>query len=223
LSHQSLIDAVARYYTNKVTEYGPTPKGVDWRDAESQALRFQALIELIPDDGLEVSINDYGCGYGALFDVLAERWEEFQYLGYDVSEAMIAQARARHSADQRASFTTDVDELRQADYTVASGIFNVRLNQPLAQWRTYVLETLDKLAMVSRRGFVFNALTAHADPGHVRGDLYYADPAELLDHCLRHYSRDVALRHDYPLYEFTVSVRLGGRAPVRVPERSAHE
>jgi SAM-dependent methyltransferase len=223
LSHQSLIDAVARYYTNKVTEHGPTPKGVDWRDAESQALRFQALIELIPDDGLEVSINDYGCGYGALFDVLAGRWEEFQYLGYDVSEAMIAQARARHSADQRASFTTDVDELRQADYTVASGIFNVRLNQPLAQWRTYVLETLDKLAMVSRRGFVFNALTAHADPDHVRGDLYYADPAELLDHCLRHYSRDVALRHDYPLYEFTVSVRLGGRAPVRVPERSAHE
>lgn len=217
MSHQSLIDEVARYYTNKVAEHGPTPKGVDWRDAESQALRFDALIELIPDDGPGLSINDYGCGYGALLDVLAKRWGELEYLGYDVSEAMIAEARARHSGDQRAWFTTDDAKLRPADYTVASGIFNVRLGQPLAQWRAYVEETIDKLALLSRRGFAFNALTAHADPDRMRSDLYYADPAELLDHCLRHYSRDVALRHDYPLYEFTVSVRLGGRPPVRVP------
>jgi SAM-dependent methyltransferase len=213
LSHQSLIDAVARYYTNKVTEHGPTPKGADWRDAESQALRFDVLLELIPDDGSYMSINDYGCGYGALLDVLGERRNQLEYLGYDVSVAMIAQARARHSGDQRARFTTDETQLRPADYTVASGIFNVRLNQPLARWRAYVLETLDRLALLSRRGFAFNALTAHADPHRMRCDLYYADPADLLDYCLRHYSRDVALRHDYPLYEFTVSVRLGGRQP----------
>ena len=213
MSRQSLIDAVARYYTDKVNEHGPTPKGVDWRDAESQALRFDALIELIPDDGPELSINDYGCGYGALLDVLAKRRGKLEYLGYDVSEAMIAAARARHCADERASFTTDEAELRPADYTVASGIFNVRLGEPVAQWRAYVLETLDKLALLSRRGFAFNALTAHADPDRMRSDLYYADPAELLDHCFRHYSRDVVLRHDYPLYEFTVSVRLDGRPP----------
>ena len=214
MSNQPLIDAVARYYTSKVTEHGPTPRGVDWRDAESQALRFDTLLELIADGGPDLSINDYGCGYGALLDFLARRQGEFEYLGYDVSEAMIAQARARHSGDRRASFITDAAELRPADYTVASGIFNVRLDQPLEQWRAYVLETLDKLALLSRRGFAFNALTAHADPERMRGDLYYADPAELLDYCLRHYSRDVALRHDYPLYEFTVTVRLGGRPPV---------
>jgi SAM-dependent methyltransferase len=223
LSQQSLIDAVARYYTEKVTAHGPTPEGVDWRDAGSQTLRFEALLELIPDDERELSINDYGCGYAALLDVLGKRRDEFEYFGYDVSDAMIAEARARHSDDQRASFTTDETELRPADYTVASGIFNVRLDQPVAQWQAYVLETVDKLALLSRRGFAFNALTAHADPDRMRHDLYYADPAELLDHCLRHYSRDVALRHDYPLYEFTVSVRLGGRPPVRVPERRAHE
>ena len=216
MSHQPLIDAVARYYTSKVTEHGPTPRGVDWRDAESQALRFDTLLEMIADGGSDLSINDYGCGYGALLEVLAKCQDEFQYLGYDVSGAMIAQARVRHSADRRALFITDEAELRPADYTVASGIFNVRLNQPLEQWRAYVLETLDKLALLSRRGFAFNALTAHADPERMRGDLYYADPAELMDYCLRHYSRDVALRHDYPLYEFTVTVRLGGRPPVRV-------
>jgi hypothetical protein len=50
----------------------------------------------------------------------------------------------------------------------------------------------------------------------MRDYLHYADPAQVLDQCLRRYSRDVALRHDYELYEFTVVVRLGGRPPVTV-------
>jgi SAM-dependent methyltransferase len=217
MSEHSLIGAVARYYTDKVIEHGATPQGVDWRDAASQVARFDVLLELIPDDHTGVSINDYGCGYGALLEVLAARGREFDYRGYDVSEAMIEHARARHRAEPRASFTSDKHNLRAADYTVASGVFNVRLGQPLVEWRAYVLDTIDKLARLSRRGLAFNALTSHADPDRMRGNLYYADPAELLDYCLRRHSRDVALRHDYSLYEFTVFVRLGGRPPVGVP------
>jgi hypothetical protein len=80
-----------------------------------------------------------------------------------------------------------------------------------------VLETIDKLASISRLGMAFNALTSHSDPDRMRGDLYYADPAELLDYCLKRHSRHVVLRHDYELFEFTVIVRLDGRAPVKQP------
>ena len=38
-------------------------------------------------------------------------------------------------------------------------------------------------------------------------DLYYADPCALFDHCKTKYSRNVALLHDYGLYEFTLIVR----------------
>ena len=41
----------------------------------------------------------------------------------------------------------------------------------------------------------------------MRPDLYYADPCELFDRCKRRYSRNVALLHDYDLYEFTILVR----------------
>jgi hypothetical protein len=41
----------------------------------------------------------------------------------------------------------------------------------------------------------------------MRDDLYYADPCELFDHCKRQHSRNVALLHDYTLYEFTILVR----------------
>jgi SAM-dependent methyltransferase len=220
VTHRSIIDAVSRYYTDKVTEHGATPRGVDWRDSESQGIRFDVLLELIGGDQMGFSVNDYGCGYGALVAALAARGYEFEYRGYDVSEAMIAQARAQHSPEARVSFTSDAGELRQADYTIASGIFNVRLDQPVAEWRAYVLDTIDKLVQLSRRGLAFNALTSHGDPDRMRNDLYYADPAEILDHCLRRHSRDVALRHDYSLYEFTVFVRLGGRPPVAAREEA---
>jgi hypothetical protein len=42
----------------------------------------------------------------------------------------------------------------------------------------------------------------------MRADLYYADPLFFFEHCRQRFSRRVALLHDYPLYEFTILVRL---------------
>jgi hypothetical protein len=63
------------------------------------------------------------------------------------------------------------------------------------------------MAALSRRGFAFNMLTGYADADRMRPDLYYADPHAVFDRC-RRFSRRVALLHDYPLYEFTMLVRL---------------
>lgn len=214
MSRGDLIAAVAGYYTAKVREHGPTPEGVDWNGADSQEIRFDQLLA-IADGADPLSIVDYGCGYGALVDHVAADHADFAYQGYDVSDSMVAEARTRFAHERRASFTTEPGDLERADYTVASGIFNVKLDTPIEEWRAYVLETIERMAALSMRGIAFNALTAHSDPERMRPDLYYADPAQLLDHCLRTYSRDIALRHDYELYEFTLLVRLDGRPPVR--------
>ncbi|MGR9969871.1 hypothetical protein ACUOIB_23760, partial [Escherichia coli] len=68
-------------------------------------------------------------------------------------------------------------------------------------------ETLDSLDRFSRRGFSFNCLTSYSDEDRKRDYLYYADPCQLFDLCKRRYSRQVALLHDYGLYEFTILVR----------------
>jgi hypothetical protein len=44
----------------------------------------------------------------------------------------------------------------------------------------------------------------------MRADLFYADPCVYFDLCKRRYSRQVALLHDYGLYEFTLIVRKEG-------------
>jgi hypothetical protein len=43
----------------------------------------------------------------------------------------------------------------------------------------------------------------------MREDLFYADPCELFDYCKTRFARNVALLHDYGLYEFTILVRKG--------------
>jgi Methyltransferase domain len=211
---EGLAEQAGRYYAAKLREHGPTPRGVDWNDERTQRIRFERLLELVEREAEAFSVNDYGCGYGALVDSLDGAQADFTYTGYDVSEEMVAEARKRYADEARARFTSDAAELEQADFTVASGVFNVKQEVPADMWSSYVLETIDHLAHVSSRGIAFNALTAHADPERRRSDLFYADPAAMVDYCLRTHSRDVVLRHDYELYEFTLLVYLDRRPPV---------
>jgi SAM-dependent methyltransferase len=207
---ETILQTVGRYYADRLEQFGPTPRGVDWNSAESQTLRFERLVELLrgsePPSGGAVSVIDVGCGYGALLDYLHATGVAVEYFGLDVSAAMIAAARARHP-EPAAVFTSDVRTLRPASFAVASGIFNVKLHHPLEVWRQHVFGTLESLDTLATRGFAFNMLSAYSDPERRRDDLFYADPAEMFDVCKRRFSARVALLHDYPLFEFTILVR----------------
>jgi SAM-dependent methyltransferase len=207
MARDALLANVDRYYTGKVEEHGPTPRGVDWNGEASQELRFAQLLELCRGERV-FSLNDYGCGYGALVGYLARVGLEADYRGFDISTAMVDHARAAHPGMR---FVTREEDLEPSDFTVASGIFNVKLDTAFEFWTDYVLETIEHLDHLSLRGFAFNVLTSYSDPELMRDDLYYADPAFLFDHCKRRYSRHVALLHDYGLYEFTILVRREAR------------
>ena len=127
--------------------------------------------------------------------------------GFDISRQMIARAQELHAAVKQIAFVDNELELPEADYTVASGIFNVKLDTPALEWEKYILDTLETINALSRNGFAFNVLTKYSDQEFTRPDLYYADPLFFFDYCKTKYSRFVTLLHDYPLYEFTILVR----------------
>jgi len=201
-----LLTEVASYYTGKLAEHGPTPRGVDWNGEDSQALRFEQLCRIITTTG-HFSINDIGCGYGALLDFVAARHRGFSYTGVDISAAMIRAAVRGHPAATNARFIHSAQPDDVADYGIASGILNVRLNRSDDEWRRHIEGVLELLDRTSAHGFAFNCLTSYSDADRMRSDLYYADPCALFDLCKRRYSRHVALLHDYGLYEFTILVR----------------
>ncbi len=205
-----LLNNINKYYTDKILHYGPSPKGVDWKDEESQCIRFEQLLKVIGKRGFFI-LNDLGCGYGKLYDFILKEdcYTNFTYIGYDLSEEMIRHAGEGHKTYDNCKFLKidDSDDLSMSDYTVASGIFNVRLDHTYEEWLGYVVKTIKDMNQNSKKGFAFNCLTKYADKDYMRDDLYYADPCYFFDYCKKNFSRNVALLHDYGLYEFTILVR----------------
>ena len=206
MQQDKILSAVSAYYGEKIQTHGATARGVDWSSTESQTTRFGELLRVC-DRSARFSLNDYGCGYGGLHDYIVSEGIDCDYVGFDVAPPMLAEARRLHPALPPSAFVGDRAALAPADYTVASGVFNVKLATPVADWQRYVLDGIAELARFSRKGFAFNMLTSYSDPDRMRPDLYYGDPSFYFDHCKRTYSRWVALLHDYGLYEFTMIVR----------------
>lgn len=163
-----LLSEVATYYAKKLAEHGETPNGVDWNGEESQTTRFEQLCKVIDPIESAFSVNDLGCGYGALLDYLRGKHPAGTYLGIDISQEMISSAEQRHAAATQARFITSAEPDQQADYGVASGIFNVRLGRADAEWFDYLQATLDVLDRTSSLGFAFNCLTSYSDEDKIR-------------------------------------------------------
>ncbi len=207
MAYDDILHTVDSYYSQKVKTFGADHRGVDWNSLESQYVRFEQLLKLHNHPG-KFSLNDYGCGYGALATYIRERGFQFTYRGFDISEAMIQKATEIFGNSPDCAIFSDPDQLEVADYSVASGIFNVKMDFEPERWKAYILDTLQTLAAKSRVGFAFNMLTSYSDADRMRLDLFYGDPLFFFDYCKRTFSRHVALLHDYGLYEFTMIVRL---------------
>jgi len=207
MSDVTNLDQVKEYFKNRIQEYGTSPRGADWNSDLSQNTRFDQLLKIIT--GSEpFSILDYGCSWGALADYLGTKGLKIaHYYGYDILESAIDQARRHHAGKPNQIFTTKEDELPVCDYVVASGIFNFRGSQSFDAWTEYVTGVLKRFDALSQKGFSSNFLTKYSDAGRMRPDLYYADPCFLFDYCKRNFSKNVALLHDYTIYDFTILVR----------------
>jgi SAM-dependent methyltransferase len=199
------LDHVKSYFDKRIQEHGASPRGSDWNSEISQNTRFDQLLKVIESQSF--SLLDYGCGYGALADYLDTKGFDVNYYGYDILESAIETARKEHIAKPRHIFFTDKSQLPVCDYTVASGIFNFRGEQSFENWTEYVLGVLSEFNQLSLHGFSSNFLTKYSDADKMRPDLYYADPMFLFDYCKRNFSKNVALLHDYRLYDFTLIVR----------------
>ena len=202
----STLEKVVDRFNEKFEEHGAVGKGVDYNSDEAQILRFAQLVKLLPENS-SFSLLDYGCGYGALVDFLRARDCDVDYIGYDLSDKLVAHATDAYSGMDRARFTTDLAGVGVSDYVIACGVFNIKLDMNTDEWREYFYRELDKLAGLATKGFAFNSLTAYSDPEYMREDLFYPDPREVFDYCVRNISRHVAVLHDYPLYDCTYIVR----------------
>lgn len=202
-----LLEFVSRVYAYRINEYGPVANGVFWKDADGQMLRLELLLQAVEQEDLKgpITVNDLGCGYGALFDLLVDEpmMQGGKYFGYDISADMVATAKAKHS-DPRAAFIVSPVATEVADYSFVSGTYNMSMNANRALWTHYIKTSLDQLWKKTTKILAYNLLDVASE--HQLDDLYYAERGTFLEHALT-LSPDVEIFDDYPLDEFTIIIK----------------
>jgi SAM-dependent methyltransferase len=200
--------AVARYYTAKVRTHGPTPWGVDWTCGLTQDLRFVQLLKIC-GRRRRFSLNDLGCGYAALLSFITQRYGAGQvdYAGADISRLMIEHALQAWGRQPFAQFAVSSRLPRVADFSVASGLFNVQLKQTDEAWVAFIEEVLAELHRASRIGFAVNFILPPAPGLEPLAGLYRTAPDPWVDYCSQAFRADVDVVKDYGLREFTLLVR----------------
>lgn len=206
------LERIVGAYGAAVERHGPRPGGVGWSSEVGQMLRLRVLLRILDGAaaGVPVSLHDLGCGYGAVWPLLAERQAPriAAYTGYDICRPMIARARALYGADPRVRFLLADGAAEEADYGIVSGTFNYRAQEPDDAWRAYLEDSLAAFAATCRRGLAFNLL--HRRTAKHIPRMYYADPAQVAAFA-RTLARGgtVAVVDDYLADDFTVLVRFG--------------
>jgi SAM-dependent methyltransferase len=202
--------AMRERYEGWLGEHGAgSSRAVGWRDPALQALRFELLAQVMEGDD-PVTVADFGCGTGALFEHLAQRDAPpplRAYAGYDVVPAMVEAARALHP-DPRARFEVGTAVGEDVDYVLASGALSLRPGISDADWEPHLREVLRGIWERARRGLAFNLLLRGADPPGP--DMYAGNPARWATWCSGALPGAlVAVRAGPPLPDFAVLVRRG--------------
>jgi SAM-dependent methyltransferase len=203
---EQLRASVEAYYTRKVRTFAATPLGVDWPSTPSLELRLVQLLKVC-DFSAPFSLNDLGCGYAAALDLIERRWpaNRIDYLGIDLSADMIAHARRRWHQRPGADFIVGHDCGRVADYSIASGVFNVRLDHGTQLWTAHIEAMLMDLHLSSRRGFGVNFMLPEA-AGRTP-ELYGSQPGPWVAYCEAVLGRSVEVVQGYGMAEYTLLVR----------------
>jgi len=201
----STLAEIEELYSSNLLKHGPTPKSVGWNTSECQNLRFEKLLGLF-DFKEPFNLTELGCGYGSLIEFMKNKKLEFsEYIGIDISEGMLDQAHKLYGRCDNIKLLKGSEITEATDYSVTSGIFNVKFDASEQEWTEYILNTLNKMHDFSRKGFSFNLPTSYVD--YKKDNLYYGDPLFFFDYCKKKFSPYVALTHDYPLWEWSITVK----------------
>lgn len=195
------IKLISNYYNNLVTKYGHSSKACDYGQAASQQIKFNVLGGCT--DYSRKKVLDIGCGFADYYDFLSNKYEDVDYSGVDISEAMIKIAKKLHpdlNLEVRNVFEVPFE--RKFDVVSANGIFYLLGKEA---W-PIMCDFIKKMYDMSEQVVVFNTLSTWADD-KVDGE-FYADPELTIKFC-KSISPWVTLRHDYHSRDFSVFIYKG--------------
>ena len=197
--HPQEIKKTIKRYSERYERFGCSPKALGWAKGK-QDIRFDILLSLC--DIENKTLLDIGCGFGDLNAFLGGRAEPYNYIGCDLCEFLIEEARTHHPDCQFISGDFLAIEFDQhMDWVVASGPFNHKL-EAMDNY-AFIHEVMRKNFTIVQDGFSFDFISDKVD--FIDDDLFYASPEKILSFAFG-LSRNVVLRSDYMPFEFSLFV-----------------
>lgn len=200
---------IVEHYEKCFSEHGPGHLGVDWPNARDADIRYATMLGVIDDDGDPISLLDFGCGSGGLFDYLERHRSEYEsvrYQGHDISKAYVDYCRQTYPDVNFTCGDVLVDaRLPRVDYAVANGVFTEKLTLSTDEMFEFLRDIVTVLYASVDRGLAFNVMSKKVD--WERDDLFHLDAKRLRSFAVDELGASLELVEDYGLYEYTAYLR----------------
>lgn len=196
------------FYRGLLDLHGVTHQGVGWADRRTPAEgreAFEAHANAILDVRRRkgpCTMLDFGCGWGALQDLIFERSLPIDYTGLDISETAIAAARERFPYGRFICSDIRVDGAPGVyDYAVANGVFACRRGVNHEDFLDFMHDTVLDLFEATRVGVAWNVLSSHVD---YETDDWLHVPFDAMAEFVQTLTRSYTFRADYRWPSYTV-------------------
>jgi len=195
-----------RVFSELYAAHGGTPMATSSESAEHKRLRFDLITDIAKDDD-SFSIHDVGMGLADLYPFMQEKFsgKSFVYSGTEILGEYVEDVSRRYP--EIGVFHRDIAEEAPAeryDWVVLSGVFHQRRESTIPEWEMFAAALLRNSFSMAEKGIAFNFISPFVD--FYQTHVYYSNLGKWIQFINDNLSRFFSLRHDYPLFEYTVYV-----------------
>ncbi len=182
------------FYSTAIEKYGISAKGVNWHSKESQKIRFDIILKMLPDNISQYTVADAGCGFGDLYlYMLKKKKIPKEYIGIDSLVDMYSIASEQTGCE---IVVADIcrEKLPLADFYICSGAMNV-----LEDFEMHLF--MQNCFLSCRIGFIFNLLH-----GEKESETYnYVTTAQIEQIALKLGVKSMIIKDDYMQDDITAA------------------
>ncbi len=193
---QTIVDR----YSERLKKYGASIDTLASGNEERRKMRFNILSDIGIFNG--ASVLDVGCGFADFYQYLNDNGVDVNYTGYDINPDFIKLCKEKYPEADFAVRDIQVDKIEgEFDFIIVSQVYNNKLS--FDNNELVIRDVIEKLynLLSDRGGIAIDMLTNYVDFKEER--LHYYSPEEIFKYA-KTLTKRVVIRHDYPLYEFTL-------------------
>jgi len=181
-NYSEIFKKTKKAYEKQILNHGFSPRGVFWQSDNTQQSRFETLIKAIKpsDQNGKISISDFGCGYGALYQYIKNKpfMMGSLYIGYDIVDSFINEAKQRFPYSE---WICSEKILKETDYIFISGTFNMAFDKSIPEWENYLENQLRESYQKTKKVLAFNLL--YSEKTKIEQNLYYSEIDRVFKFC----------------------------------------